>query len=81
MGANPEVSAEDVANGGTDQVRAALRLARLARRAILVIPLFAGADYEGLIAELGGRIVFRAEAARGPSSLTDSGKKAVWGNT
>ena len=45
MGANPEFTAEDVSVGDTDQVLAALELAQHARRAILVIPLFAGTTY------------------------------------
>ena len=59
-GANPEFTAKDVSAGGTDQVLAALGLPPLARRAILAIPLFAGAGYEERISQLGGRIVFLA---------------------
>jgi hypothetical protein len=62
VAANAEFSIEDVSAGGVDQVRAALELAPLARRAIFVIPLFAGAGYETLIQSLGGSIVFKAPA-------------------
>jgi hypothetical protein len=48
--------------GGTGQVLAALELAQHARRAILVIPLFAGTDYAKRITERGGRIVCLAPA-------------------
>jgi hypothetical protein len=46
VGANPEFTAEDVSAGGTDQVLAALEVASLARRAMLVIPPLAGAGYD-----------------------------------
>jgi len=62
VGANPEFTAEDVSARETDQILAALELAQHARRAILMIPLFAGTDYAERITELGERIVFLAPA-------------------
>jgi len=62
ISANPEFTVEDLTTGGTDQVQEALQLATYAKRAILVIPLFAEARYEELIRFLGGHIAFRADA-------------------
>ena len=62
VAANPEFTAEDVSAGDNDQVLAALELAQHARRAVLVIPLFAGTTYRERITELGGHIVFLAPA-------------------